>query len=77
MFFPATNVIGFLFAPASVKDMLNDLTKEDLKPEKKDLKAFKKTHILLSFEPDKILEVESVLRDLITKDYIEYEQSSN
>jgi ParB-like chromosome segregation protein Spo0J len=61
----------------SMTDMINETTKEDLKPEKKELKAFKKTHVLLSFPPDKILEVETALKDLITKDFIEYEQSSN
>lgn len=61
----------------SMKDMITETTQKELKPEKKELKAFKKTHVLLSFPPDKILEVEEVLGKLIEKDYIEYEQSSN
>jgi len=61
----------------SINDILNDINKKVLTPEKKELKSFKKTHILLSFSPEKMIDIQSILDQLISKDFIEYEQSSN
>jgi hypothetical protein len=47
------------------------------KKEKMDLVPYKKTHILLSFNPEKILELKPFLDKILEIDGIEYEQSSN
>ena len=53
--------------------IINDekkITKENLAP-------FKKTHVLLSFAPEKMIEIQSYLEKIIDLPGIEYEQSSN
>lgn len=47
--------------------------------EKKELNisAFKKTHILISFSPDKLIEIDTILEQLKNKPFIEYLQGSN
>lgn len=46
-------------------------------PEDVELKAFTKTHILISFPPDKLIEIQEHLDKIIEKPYVEYEQASN
>ncbi len=46
-------------------------------PIKKDLVSFKKSHILLSFNPDDLLRIQSMLEKIIESGLVEYEQSSN
>ena len=41
------------------------------------LKPYRKTHILLSFPPEKILDLQSHLESILAIEGIEYEQSSN
>jgi hypothetical protein len=41
------------------------------------LKPFFKTHVLLSFPPERMIEVQDILNLLKEKDFIEYETSSN
>ena len=42
-----------------------------------ELKPYKKTHILISFEPERIIELKDLLDKILELDFIEYEQSSN
>jgi ParB-like chromosome segregation protein Spo0J len=48
-----------------------------VKKETKKIEPYKKTHILLSFPPEKIDDIKKELENIINLDYIEYEQSSN
>lgn len=41
------------------------------------LVPFKKTHVLLSFPPEKLVQIQSLLEQIIKIDGIEFEQSSN
>jgi len=50
---------------------------EKTKVEEKEIKPFSKTHILLSFAPNKILELKPFLDEILQIDGIDYEQSSN
>lgn len=47
------------------------------KPTTLNLSGFKKTHILISFPPDKMIEVQEHLEKILQIDSVEYEQSSN
>jgi len=47
------------------------------KEEKKELKPYKKTHVLLSFHPDLIFQIQEKLDEIIKIEGIEYEQASN
>jgi ParB-like chromosome segregation protein Spo0J len=67
-------------------DQLNDWgleinTEEELeekgKIEKKEIKSFQKTHILLSFSPEKMIEIQDMLQKIKDIEGIEYEQASN
>ncbi len=50
---------------------------EDLEIKEEILRPYKKTHILLSFPPEKILELQPLLEKILAIENIEYEQSSN
>lgn len=50
---------------------------EQLNEEEIEIKPYTKTHILLSFPPEKLSEIEPLLKQIIDKEYIEYEQGSN
>jgi ParB-like chromosome segregation protein Spo0J len=54
-----------------------EINSEKLIKEKKETKPYKKTHILISFSPEKIDEVKEYLEKIIELDFIEYEQASN
>jgi len=51
--------------------------KEPIKSKQEEIKPYKKTHILLSFPPEKIIELQPILEKIINMEDIEYEQSSN
>jgi ParB-like chromosome segregation protein Spo0J len=51
--------------------------KSDSEIETKNIQPFKKTHILLSFPPAKMVEIQDLLNKIIEKGEIEYEQASN
>lgn len=55
----------------------SDLKTDDEKPKTVQTRAFKKTHILLSFPPELMIDIQDRLADIITMDGVEYEQSSN
>lgn len=59
-----------LFVPLFEDDM-------KAKKETKKIEPYKKTHILLSFPPEKIDDIKKELENIINLDYIEYEQASN
>lgn len=46
-------------------------------PEDIELKGFKQTHLLLSFPPEKMIEIQELLKPILEKPYVEYEQGSN
>lgn len=46
-------------------------------PEDVELKAYSRTHVLISFPPDKLIEIQDLLNQIIEKPYVEYEQGSN
>ncbi len=54
---------------------MND--EEKGKQEVRELKPYKKTHILLSFDPDLIFKIQDKLDEIIKIEGIEYEQASN
>lgn len=51
--------------------------KDDSKPKTVDLKPYKKTHILLSFPPEKLVHIQEHLQKITENTWCEYEQSSN
>jgi ParB-like chromosome segregation protein Spo0J len=46
-------------------------------PEKKEVKVFELTHVLISFRPEKLILISEYLEKIKQFDFIEYEQSSN
>jgi ParB-like chromosome segregation protein Spo0J len=56
---------------------LMDNDRESRTPKEETLKPFKQTHVLLSFPPEKILELQPLLESILKIEGIEYEQSSN
>jgi ParB-like chromosome segregation protein Spo0J len=48
-----------------------------VKKETKKIEPYKKTHILISFPPEKIDDIKKELENIINLNYIEYEQASN
>lgn len=46
-------------------------------PEDIELRGFKKTHVLLSFPPEKLIEIQDLLTQITDKPYVEFEQTSN
>ncbi|MDD5234478.1 MAG: ParB N-terminal domain-containing protein [Syntrophales bacterium] len=54
---------------------------ESLKPkldyEEKELRPYRMSHVLLSFPPEKLLEIQKHLEKIIKTEGVEYEQSSN
>jgi len=57
--------------------MVNDSKTPDTKPKSEELRPYVKTHILLSFPPEKILQLKPFLDEILKLEFIEYEQSSN
>ena len=51
--------------------------KETKVAETKELKPFKRVHVLLSFPPEKIIELQSLLEKIMAFDFVEYDQISN
>ena len=51
--------------------------KEKREPETKELKPFKRVHVLLTFPPEKIVELQQFLEKIMAFDYVEYDQISN
>jgi len=64
-----------------IKDMAGfgdlDLKEGVEKPKKINTKPFRKTHILLSFPPEMMLEIQDRLSDILMMEGVECEQSSN
>lgn len=47
------------------------------KPQTKDVRPYQRTHVLISFHPSRILELQPLLEMIAALDFVEYEQSSN
>lgn len=54
-----------------------DIKTDEEEPKTIQTRAFRKTHILLSFPPELMLDIQDRLADIITMDGVEYEQGSN
>lgn len=54
-----------------------DGDEEDHKSKTVDLKAFEKTHVLFSFPPDRLIEIQDLLEAISNVEGVEMEQSSN
>jgi hypothetical protein len=52
------------------EDNTSEIKEQEIRP-------YIKSHILLSFPPEKFLQVEGIISTLITESWIEYEQTSN
>lgn len=50
---------------------------ESFKPKELELKPFKRTHVLLSFPPEKMAELQHLLQQITAFSFVEYEQSNN
>jgi hypothetical protein len=44
---------------------------------KEELRPFLKTHILISFSPEKMIEIQDLIQKITEIEGVEYEQSSN
>lgn len=56
---------------------LTDDDKVDIKPKEVELKPFKRTHILLSFPPEKMGVIQPHLQKICDHSFVEYEQGNN
>ena len=73
-------LLGNLFEEDQLGEWGLDIKIEEEEPNEKEtkkLKPYKKSHILLSFPPEKIVELQPILDQLLNYDYLEYEQASN
>jgi len=50
---------------------------EDIEIKQVEITPYKRTHILISFPPERLSEIEHLISELAKMDFIEYEQSSN
>jgi len=55
----------------------SDLSFSDMNPEEIVLRPYNKTHVLLSFPPEKFAEIKDILDKITEFPWIEYEQTSN
>jgi len=55
----------------------NEVKVPELKEVEVDLKPYKKTHILISIPPDKLIDVQDKLNEILKVQGVEYEQGSN
>lgn len=60
-----------------IEEMLDALELDPLEEKEEELKPYNKTHILLSFSPEKLAELQPHLENIIKIEGVEYEQSSN
>ena len=56
---------------------LEDFSQTILEETEKDIQFYKKVHVLLSFAPDKLLEIQAILEKIKNIPDVEYEQSAN
>lgn len=54
-----------------------DSKKKDNKPKDVDLVPYKRTHVLLSFPPEKMVHIQKYLQKITEFPFVEYEQSNN
>ncbi len=68
-----------------IEEVLGEELMEEWEIEKKEkpaieeveIRPFEKTHVLLSFPPDRLIDVNHLLQQLADLDFVEYEQTSN
>jgi hypothetical protein len=56
-------------------DLVNE--KDDTKPKDVELVPFRKSHVLLSFPPEKMAKLQPLLQKICEFSFVEYEQSAN
>ena len=54
-----------------------DFNNEILKPKEVELMPYKKTHVLLSFPPEKMIDLQPLLQQIVSFSFVEYEQNNN
>lgn len=54
-----------------------DLDQLKKKPETRELKPFEQTHILISFPPERLIDLQELLEKIKQFEFVEYDQSSN
>lgn len=64
------------FSVEEMRDLMESPI-EEIQYEETELKPYKKTHILLSFPPEALIDIQEHLEKIIRIDGVEYEQSSN
>jgi hypothetical protein len=80
------DILGNEFIPEELYDwgVDNDFFKsdgilgiEETRTQEEEVEYFERTHILLSFPPQKLMEIQEHLEKIKEKEYVEYEQNSN
>jgi len=69
--------LDFEFEATDISEAIFELEKPKKQKEVRELKNYEKTHVLLSFPPEKLLDIQDLLEKLKSFEFIEYEQSSN
>ena len=54
-----------------------DFANDDIKPKEVELIPYTKTHILLSFPPEKMIDIQPFIQQICAFSFVEYEQSNN
>ena len=52
-------------------------TSASKKPEEKEVKPFRRTYVLISFPPERVIDIQQELESIAGKDFVEYDQISN
>ena len=53
------------------------MSDEETMPKEVELKPYQRTHILLSFPPEKMIDLQPLLQQITAYSYVEYEQANN
>jgi ParB-like chromosome segregation protein Spo0J len=66
------------FSDTEIDELLGGVESKELLEERtEEIRAYKKTHVLLSFPPEKIIDLQELLVKIRTIEGVEYEQCSN
>jgi len=66
------------FSETEIDDLLGGVEEKELLEERtEEIRAYKQTHVLLSFPPEKIIDLQEILEKIRSIEGVEYEQCSN